>query len=284
MKHKFSGETCIYCQNAPADSSDHVMGRKFFLVERRGNLPQAPACSRCNNQKSKLENYLMIVLGFGAKHKDAAVNLMTQVARRLENKANSKLLRKLQKGYERSGGTLIPFERKPLEEFCAMISKALAWQHFDVRLGNGCSAMASVFNNEGHGFFAQMLSGGKAHVSGDLGEGTFKYEGTQRAEYPELTFWRFEIYGGVDFGGDPKVPGPSSLVLAVTGRSEMIRNLLYGSVLRNPNSPKVGRNDPCPCGSGKKHKKCHGSISRMEAHDHSAGMAPRVDTDRRVFL
>jgi SEC-C motif-containing protein len=23
--------------------------------------------------------------------------------------------------------------------------------------------------------------------------------------------------------------------------------------------PKIGRNDPCPCGSGKKYKKCHGS-------------------------
>ena len=22
--------------------------------------------------------------------------------------------------------------------------------------------------------------------------------------------------------------------------------------------PKVGRNDPCPCGSGKKYKRCHG--------------------------
>jgi preprotein translocase subunit SecA len=22
--------------------------------------------------------------------------------------------------------------------------------------------------------------------------------------------------------------------------------------------PKVGRNDPCPCGSGKKFKQCHG--------------------------
>jgi len=22
--------------------------------------------------------------------------------------------------------------------------------------------------------------------------------------------------------------------------------------------PKTGRNDPCPCGSGKKYKKCHG--------------------------
>jgi preprotein translocase subunit SecA len=24
---------------------------------------------------------------------------------------------------------------------------------------------------------------------------------------------------------------------------------------------KVGRNEPCPCGSGKKFKKCHGSLT-----------------------
>ncbi|MDE6041622.1 MAG: SEC-C domain-containing protein, partial [Muribaculaceae bacterium] len=23
-------------------------------------------------------------------------------------------------------------------------------------------------------------------------------------------------------------------------------------------APKIGRNDPCPCGSGKKYKNCHG--------------------------
>jgi preprotein translocase subunit SecA len=27
------------------------------------------------------------------------------------------------------------------------------------------------------------------------------------------------------------------------------------------NAPKVGRNDPCPCGSGKKFKQCHGQLS-----------------------
>jgi preprotein translocase subunit SecA len=27
--------------------------------------------------------------------------------------------------------------------------------------------------------------------------------------------------------------------------------------------PKVGRNDPCPCGSGKKYKKCHGATEAM---------------------
>ena len=26
-------------------------------------------------------------------------------------------------------------------------------------------------------------------------------------------------------------------------------------------APRVGRNDPCPCGSGKKYKKCHGAAA-----------------------
>ena len=25
--------------------------------------------------------------------------------------------------------------------------------------------------------------------------------------------------------------------------------------------PRVGRNDPCPCGSGRKYKQCHGKLS-----------------------
>jgi preprotein translocase subunit SecA len=27
------------------------------------------------------------------------------------------------------------------------------------------------------------------------------------------------------------------------------------------NQPKIGRNDPCPCGSGKKYKQCHGKLA-----------------------
>ncbi|MBT7331517.1 MAG: hypothetical protein HN804_10795, partial [Oceanospirillaceae bacterium] len=34
-------------------------------------------------------------------------------------------------------------------------------------------------------------------------------------------------------------------------------------VAQNPAVPssKVGRNEPCPCGSGKKYKQCHGKLS-----------------------
>ena len=37
-----------------------------------------------------------------------------------------------------------------------------------------------------------------------------------------------------------------------------------GEVVNLPqrnSEPKIGRNEPCPCGSGKKYKHCHGQIS-----------------------
>ena len=38
-------------------------------------------------------------------------------------------------------------------------------------------------------------------------------------------------------------------------------NLVRREPVRNPN--KVGRNEPCPCGSGKKFKQCHGRLGRL---------------------
>jgi len=35
--------------------------------------------------------------------------------------------------------------------------------------------------------------------------------------------------------------------------------LQQGQIVRD--APKVGRNDPCPCGSGKKYKQCHGRLA-----------------------
>jgi preprotein translocase subunit SecA len=34
-----------------------------------------------------------------------------------------------------------------------------------------------------------------------------------------------------------------------------------GVLAAGPGAPKVGRNDPCPCGSGKKFKQCHGQLA-----------------------
>ncbi|MGH9747966.1 MAG: DUF2934 domain-containing protein [Candidatus Acidiferrales bacterium] len=172
-----------------------------------------------------MEDYLMVVLGFGAKHSDAAVNLDTLVRRRLEK--NLRLKRELAAGYDASGGTTIPFDRRKLEKLFAMIAQALAWHHWGVLLKPGFSTIAALFNDAGAPFFAQMLSGWKTPIrlSSNLGAGTFAYEGAQATDVPEATIWRFQMYGGITFGGDPAVPGPASLAVAVTGPDSLIQRL-----------------------------------------------------------
>jgi hypothetical protein len=224
MRNSFRGLPCVYC-GAPATTDDHVIAAKFFLEPQRGNLPEVPACQRCNNEKSHLEDYLMVVLGFGAMHPDAKVNLDTLVRRRLEN--NLRLKRDLEAGYDASSGASIPFNHEKLEKLFAMIAQGLAWHHWKVLLAPGFSAIASLFSDNGAPFFMQMLSGWKTPTreSANLGNGTFVYEGAQSTDVPEATIWRFEMYGGIRFDGDPRLPGPASLAVALTGPESLIHRL-----------------------------------------------------------
>jgi uncharacterized protein len=48
------------------------------------------------------------------------------------------------------------------------------------------------------------------------------------------------------------------MVVAVADLSDLTRDLRYKVETIKRETPKVGRNDPCPCGSGKKYKQCHG--------------------------
>ena len=52
----------------------------------------------------------------------------------------------------------------------------------------------------------------------------------------------------------PMPSGPGGPRPARTGGDDVIKTV-------KREEPKVGRNDPCPCGSGKKYKKCHGAAA-----------------------
>ncbi len=45
------------------------------------------------------------------------------------------------------------------------------------------------------------------------------------------------------------------------GDSTPLQSNAQASIPMSRDAPKVGRNDPCPCGSGKKYKQCHGSLT-----------------------
>lgn len=51
------------------------------------------------------------------------------------------------------------------------------------------------------------------------------------------------------------------LVLEAHRAFKAYRSRTIASTTRPASLPRVGRNDPCPCGSGKKHKKCCASVA-----------------------
>ena len=49
------------------------------------------------------------------------------------------------------------------------------------------------------------------------------------------------------------------LVAAVADLADLTHDERYRVATVRRDAPKVGRNDPCPCGSGRKFKHCHGA-------------------------
>jgi preprotein translocase subunit SecA len=59
-------------------------------------------------------------------------------------------------------------------------------------------------------------------------------------------------------GARPAAPMAAAAAVTTSGGGD--GGAASAPVLRQPRAlPKVGRNDPCPCGSGRKYKKCHGA-------------------------
>lgn len=214
MSKKFKDKACAYC-GAPSTCPDHVVAREFFLPKNRGDFPQVPVCDTCNREKSTLEHYLTALLPFGGRHETAHVNLRDMVPKRLSR--NRKLHRQLGEGQGRvwakdDSGVVVPMMTLPVDpvrllELFKWVARGLAAYHWQVRLSDEHDVTAVTLTEAGEEIFdRQFALNAAARVQRDLGSGTFWYEGAQGVDVPEVTIWRFSMYGGVRFG-DPSVPG-----------------------------------------------------------------------------
>lgn len=101
--------------------------------------------------------------------------------------------------------------------------------------GYGQKDPLAEYKREGYDMFAGMMT----RIKNDTLERLFKFQ-LVRGERP---------------GPEPEAPRPAQLNLnrgADSASAERPRTVQRVE-------EKVGRNDPCPCGSGKKYKKCHGA-------------------------
>jgi hypothetical protein len=207
VSKKFKGQRCAYCSASEAVTGDHIFAREFFLLSARANLPQAPICEQCNNEKSNLEHYLTTVLPFGGRHTHASENLALQVPKRLGK--NTKLHRNLMAeqrivSVSGTGGTTaetiaIPFDGEKLENLFSMITRGLVWYHWRVYLESSYRVQTHTITADGLEMYDQKLfrKNARNRVGEDLGSGTFAYEGAQAVDDPGVTVWKFRVYGGL---------------------------------------------------------------------------------------
>jgi len=235
MSKRYKAKTCTYCAvTGISATGDHVFAREFFPIDKRHNLPQVPACERCNNEKAKLEHYLTAVLPFGAQHADAHQVLNEMVEPRLAR--NVKLQKELSAGqesvWERRGGLLapamrLPFQADRLETLAALWARGLALHHFGVVIPGDHHVMASMMTGVGDALFrAQLLAKNGNRITQSIG-GAFEYEGLQGVQDAYVTAWRIAAYGGVRLGGDPSAPNEDARhIWVVSSRSDALAKLL----------------------------------------------------------
>jgi hypothetical protein len=231
---KFKNKPCVYCGELNAsETADHIFAKRFFLPHQSNNLPKAPACQICNNKKSNLEKYLTAILPFGAMHTDAAINLGTMVQKRLDK--NVPLQRQLSEGLKKEWcikkGILfpqmtLPIDNHKLNELFRYITKGLIWYHWEVILTLEHFVDAGTLTISEENIFCNMFNmNTKKRVSIDLADGTFKYEGVQGIDCPQISLWKFTIYGGLKLCGDPQNPNEyPTYVLGFTSRNTEVVN------------------------------------------------------------
>jgi preprotein translocase subunit SecA len=106
------------------------------------------------------------------------------------------------------------------------------------------------YQREGFGLFGEM----EQRIDDSFAEYVFKFGYPRPNLQPQATARR------VDGGKPATSPAASALGGAAGARGSSVPP---GSAATSGAAAiadgKVGRNDPCPCGSGKKHKKCCGA-------------------------
>jgi preprotein translocase subunit SecA len=130
--------------------------------------------------------------------------------------------------------------------------------------GYGQKDPKQEYKKEGFALFSAMME----TIQKNVGQKIFRVQIAREEEVPELRQKQRQLvaYHPGDGGGSgtgQAAAGAAGQGAAGQGAAGQPPSEKQQTVRRV--EPKVGRNDPCPCGSGKKYKKCHGQLASPEA-------------------
>lgn len=232
---KFRDKVCVYCRKNNSATADHVFPRELFQTHERDNLPKVPACTECNNAKSRLEHYLTATLPFGATHDNAEMALSVDVSKRLSR--NKKLHRELEASYSRNqvpdskNGTrnalTISLDFKKLDDLCSYIAIGLMWHHWGKLLPLNCSHKAFTPSEYGLEIIDGLFNTtSNFRIDEVLGDNTIRYKGMLSEVDEGMSVWAIQLLGGITIA-DSNFSNvfENSFVAVITGSSTTLEKI-----------------------------------------------------------
>ena len=125
--------------------------------------------------------------------------------------------------------------------------------------GYGQKDPKNEYKKEGYDLFLNMM----AKVSGTVLQRVFEVEVQREEDIEALEALAAEEHQALLDQAVARHAGAGGDASAEEVLAQM-RQAAASAPPPAPPAPKIGRNDLCPCGSGKKFKKCHGAVLEEE--------------------
>jgi preprotein translocase subunit SecA len=164
----------------------------------------------------------------------------------------------------RRGKQFLRRELTELEQFVLINIFDTSWKDHlyamdMLKAGIGLQAFAErdpriAYKREGYRFFQEMMAGVRDKVTDLIFRARVQLGQAQGRSAYQVTATTHETTDS--YGVGETVPQGEMAQAAEQPQGEGAK---VKTIVRE--APKVGRNDPCPCGSGKKYKKCHGAAA-----------------------
>ena len=232
---QYKNKLCVYCRDAKSTTADHVFPRGIFQRHQLDSLPKVPSCKLCNNDKSKLEHYLLSVLPFGATHAHAKNALSVDVSKRLEK--NKKLHRKISEGFgytyiQQQSNILerrlvVKFDADKLHKFVGYVGRGLMWYHWNKLLPLESSFETFTPSPIGIEYIGGLLNlSSSLRINTQLGEGTVRYHGVMSEVDEGVSVWAVQLFGGITIATENNEHiQKNSCVVMVSGSRDMLNKL-----------------------------------------------------------
>ena len=185
------------------------------------------------------------------------------------------VVERVEKAYADKCALENPQQLNSMERFIMLNAVDTQWQEYlrnmdTLRQGVGLRAYGQrdplvEYKNEAYTLFADLMDRIKGEIAGRIFRATTspqayqnflgdlqRLHGQVRTQHADLA----PLAGGHAAGGGGRGGGTGGA--ADAGAEAAMNAALAGARTVVRDAPKVGRNDPCPCGSGKKYKKCCG--------------------------